>query len=196
MNTVLSKPSNKFAFDAYDDVPNNEPVRPDEKLTLPVNVADPVTSKLPVISNVSVFKVKGVPEPDITKEPEIVSVPINVLLPVVAKLLVLAFKDDVYVNILALNVFIEDVNAVNDAVWAANEPVSVNTVLSKPSNSSALDAYDAEAIEPEIVIPPVAIILPVTIMLPWLIRPFFIINSFGILLYLDSLSSRCGFIYG
>ena len=72
----------------------------------------------------------------------------------------------------------------------------MNTVLSKPSNNSALDAYDAEAIEPEIVIPPVAIILPVTIMLPWLIRPFFIINSFGILLYLESLSSRCGFIYG
>jgi hypothetical protein len=116
VNTVLSNPSNKFALVAYEDVPNNEPVRPDGKLTLPVNVAEPVTIKLPVISKVSVFKVKGVPEPDMTKEPEIVSVPINVLLPVVAKLLVLAFKDDVYVNILALNVFIEDVNAVNDAV--------------------------------------------------------------------------------
>ena len=72
----------------------------------------------------------------------------------------------------------------------------MTTVLSNPSNSSSLDAYDAEAIEPEIVTPPVAIILPVTIMLFWLIRPFFTINSFGILLYLDSLSSRCGFIYG
>ena len=110
----------------------------------PVNVVEPVTSKLPVISNVSVFKVKGVPEPDIAKEPEITSAPTNVLLPVVANDAVLAFKDDVYdskapkrvealpvnVNTLALNefsdavcasiealnAFILDVNAVNDAV--------------------------------------------------------------------------------
>ena len=113
---MLSNPSNKFALVAYEDVPNNEPVRPDEKLTLPVNVAEPVTSKLPVISNVSVFKVKGVPEPDIAKEPEITSAPTNVLLPVVANDAVLAFKAVTFVNILALNEFIEDVNAVNDAV--------------------------------------------------------------------------------
>ena len=56
----------------------------------------------------------------------------------------------------------------------------MNTVLSNPSNVSALVAYDAEAIEPEIVTPPVAIILPETIMLFWLIRPFFTINSFAI----------------
>ena len=161
----------------------------------PVNVVEPVTIKLPVISNVSVFKVKGVPEPDIAKEPEITSAPTNVLLPVVANDAVLAFKAVTFVNILALNEFIEDVNAVNDAVWALNELVSVNTVLSNPSSNSALDAYDAEAIEPETVTPPVAVILPEIVMLPWLIRPFFTINSFGILLYLDSISSRCGFIY-
>jgi len=60
------------------------------------------------------------------------------------------FCDAVNVNILELNefrddvnVFTLDVNAVNDAVCAVNELVSVNTVLSNPSNNSALDAYDA-----------------------------------------------------
>ena len=43
----------------------------------------------------------------------------------------------------------EDVNAVNDAVCAANELVKVNTVESSPSNSSALAAYDAEVAVPE-----------------------------------------------
>ena len=106
VNTVLSKPSNKFALVAYEDVPNNEPVRPDGKLTLPVNVAEPVTIKLPVISKVSVLEVNKVP-------------------------------DD-----------------------------------------------------------PVILTDPETITLFWLIKPLRATNSFAIMLYLDSLSSRCGFIYG
>jgi hypothetical protein len=39
----------------------------------------------------------------------------------------------------------------------------------------------------------VAFILPVTVMLFWAIKPFLTINSFAILFYLDSLSSRWGF---
>lgn len=70
------------------------------------------------------------------------------------------------VNTLALNEFSDDVKAANDAVWALNELVKVNTVESSPSNSSALDAYDADAIEPDIDIVPVDIILPDTIILP------------------------------
>jgi hypothetical protein len=105
-NTVLFNPSNKSALLAYEAVPTNEPVRPDEKLTLPVNVAEPVTTKLPVISKVSVLEVNKVP-------------------------------DD-----------------------------------------------------------PVIFTDPETIILFWLIKPFLATNSFAIMLYLDSLSSRCGFIYG
>jgi hypothetical protein len=61
---------------------------------------------------------------------------------------------------------IEAVNAVNDAVWALNELVNVNTVESSPSNRSALEAYDAEAIEPEIVMLPEVMMLPVTVSEP------------------------------
>jgi hypothetical protein len=100
--------------------------------------------------------------------------------PVVAKLLVLAFnelvydskaptlplKEDVAVLIEALNEFSDAVNAVNDAVCAANELVNVNTVESSPSNRSALEAYDAEAIEPEIVMLPEVMMLPVTVSEP------------------------------
>ena len=53
----------------------------------------------------------------------------------------------VNVNTLALNEFsdavwasIEEVNAVNEAVCAANDDVKVNTVESNPSNKSALAA--------------------------------------------------------
>ena len=105
-NTVLSKPSIVSALLAYDAVPDNEPVRPDGKLTLPVKVAEPVTIKLPVISKVSVLEVNKVP-------------------------------DD-----------------------------------------------------------PVILTDPETITLFWLIKPLRATNSFAIMLYLDSLSSRCGFIYG
>jgi len=76
------------------------------------------------------------------------------------------FNDAVWASIEALNEFIDAVNAVNDAVWAANELVKVNTVESNPSNKSALVAYDADAIEPDIDIVPVDIILPDTVILP------------------------------
>ena len=118
------------------------------------------------------------------------------MLPVVAKDDVLLFKDDVYVNtlalnefsddvnkfcealnefILALNEFSDDVNAVNDAVCAINELVKVNTVASSPSNRSALAAYDADAIEPDSVMLPEAIILPVTVSEPEMYGEFSII---------------------
>ena len=83
------------------------------------------------------------------------------------------FSDDVWASIdavnkfcEALNAFSDAVNAVNDAVWVLNELVNVNTVASSPSNRSALEAYDAEAIEPEIVMLPEVIILPVTVSEP------------------------------
>jgi hypothetical protein len=102
------------------------------------------------------------------------------LLPVVANDAVLAFNELVYdskapkrvealpvnVSIEALNEFSDAVNAVNDAVCAANELVNVNTVESSPSNRSALEAYDAEAIEPEIVMLPEVMMLPVTVSEP------------------------------
>ena len=77
-----------------------------------------------------------------------------------------AFSDAVCASIEELNEFMLEVNAVNDAVWAANELVKVNTVESNPSNKSALVAYDADAIEPDIDIVPVDIILPDTVILP------------------------------
>ena len=130
--------------------------------------------------------------PDCNTEPEIVWVPIKVFEPVVAKLLVLLFKDDVYVNTLALNEFSDDVNkfwdAVNeftlalnefrDDVNAVNELVSVNTVASSPSNRSALAAYDADAIEPDSVMLPEAIILPVTVSEPEMYGELIIIFLF------------------
>ena len=42
----------------------------------------------------------------------------------------------------------------------------------------ANDAVSADAIEPDMFIPPVAVILPVTTMLPSDTKPFFILNSF------------------
>ena len=104
------------------------------------------------------------------------------MLPVVAKDDVLLFKDDVYVNTLALNEFSDDVNkfceALNeftlelnefsDDVNAANELVSVNTVESSPSNSSALAAYDAELTDPVTapMIAPVTVNEPVIVIFP------------------------------
>ena len=54
----------------------------------------------------------------------------------------------------------------SEALVVLNELVSVNTVLSKPSSNSALVAYDAEAIEPEIVMLPEVMMLPVTVSEP------------------------------
>jgi hypothetical protein len=137
------------------------------------------------------------------------------LLPVVAKLEVLLFKEEVYdskvsnlvaalpvnVNTLEENEFndavvasIEALNEFSDAVCAniddekaLNELVSVNTVLSNPSNVSALAAYDADKafdplITPVVVIAPeelidISVVEPLTkVMLPllyWitLVRP-------------------------
>lgn len=42
------------------------------------------------------------------------------------------------------------------------EEVKTKEVESKPSKNSAVVAYEAEVIDPEILIPPVAVILPVT----------------------------------
>jgi hypothetical protein len=81
----------------------------------------------------------------------------------------------VNVSIEALNAFSDAVNAVNDAVCAANELVNVNTVESSPSNRSALEAYDAEAIEPEIVMLPEVMMLPVTVSEPEIMGEFSII---------------------
>lgn len=54
----------------------------------------------------------------------------------------------------------------SDADVALYAPVVANAVLSKPSSKSALEAYDAEAIEPEIVMLPEAMMLPVTVSEP------------------------------
>jgi len=92
------------------------------------------------------------------------------------------FSDAVCANIDAVNEFCEAlkafsdaVNAVNDAVCALNELVNVNTVESSPSNRSALEAYDAEAIEPEIVMLPEVMMLPVTVSEPEIMGEFSII---------------------
>jgi hypothetical protein len=45
----------------------------------------------------------------------------------------------------------------------------------------ANDAVSADAIEPDMFIPPVAVILPVTTMLPSDTKPFFILNSLAII---------------
>ena len=75
-----------------------------------------------------------------------------------------------------------EVNAVNDTVCAANELVNVNTVESNPSNSSALEAYDAEATEPDSVMLPDAIILPVTVSEPDIVGELSIILFIFILI--------------
>ena len=49
--------------------------------------------------------------------------------------------------------------AYNEADVALYAPVVANAVLSKPSSNSALVAYDAEAIEPDIITVPVDVIL-------------------------------------
>ena len=56
--------------------------------------------------------------------------------------------------------------AYNEADVALYAPVVANAVLSKPSSNSALVAYDAEAIEPEIVMLPEVMMLPVTVSEP------------------------------
>jgi len=58
----------------------------------------------------------------------------------------------------------------NDALVVLNELVVVNTVLSKPSNVSALAAYDADkAFDPEIT--PVVVIAPDELMLMRVVEP-------------------------
>ena len=69
------------------------------------------------------------------------------------------FNDAVVASIEALNKFSDDVCANIDDEKALNELVSVNTVLSNPSNVSALAAYDADkAFDP--LITPVVVIAP------------------------------------
>jgi hypothetical protein len=64
----------------------------------------------------------------------------------------LEFALPVYVKIEELNVL--------------NEPVGTNCSLPNPFRKEAFAAYEAEAIEPEIVIPPQAVMLPVTVSEP------------------------------
>jgi hypothetical protein len=71
---------------------------------------------------------------------------------VVSKLLNLEFALPVYVKIEELNVL--------------NEPVGTNCSLPNPFRREAFAAYEAEATEPDIVIPPVTVKLPVNIRLP------------------------------
>jgi hypothetical protein len=47
-----------------------------------------------------------------------------------------------------------------------NEPVGTNSPLPDPFRKEVFEAYEAEAIEPEIVIPPQAVMLPVTVSEP------------------------------
>jgi hypothetical protein len=47
-----------------------------------------------------------------------------------------------------------------------NEPVGTNSPLPDPFRKEVFKAYDAEAIEPEINIPPQAVIAPVTVSEP------------------------------
>ena len=50
--------------------------------------------------------------------------------------------------------------------YVLKEDVKTNAVGSRLSNSSLFELYDAEAIDPETIIPPVAVILPDTETLP------------------------------
>jgi len=63
----------------------------------------------------------------------------------------------------------------SEALVVLNELVNVNTVLSKPSSNSAWVAYDAEAIEPEIVMLPEVMMLPVTVSEPEMVGELSII---------------------
>ena len=88
-------------------------------------------------------------------EPEVTSkAPKRVILDpdVVSKLPNLEFALPVYVKIEELNVL--------------NEPVGTNCSLPNPFRKEAFAAYEAEAIEPEIVTPPQAVMLPVTVSEP------------------------------
>jgi hypothetical protein len=80
--------------------------------------------------------------------------PILVILePVIVSILPnLEFALPVYVRIEELNVL--------------NEPVGTNCSLPNPFRKEAFEAYEAEAIEPEIVTPPQAVMLPVTVSEP------------------------------
>ena len=82
---------------------------------------------------------------------------------------VVAYLDSIVVTLLLNDPEAADNDplvAYSEALVVLNELVSVNTVESNPSNKSALDAYDAEAIEPEIVMLPEVMMLPVTVSDP------------------------------
>ena len=59
-----------------------------------------------------------------------------------------------------------------------NEPVGTNCSLPNPFRKVVFAAYDAEAIEPEIVTPPQAVMLPVTVSEPEMYGEFSIILLF------------------
>jgi len=121
---------------------------------LPINVFDPVVANDAVLAfNELVYDSKA--------PKRVEALPVNV-----STLALNEFSDAVWANIDDVNEFCEALNALNDAVWALNELVNVNTVESSPSNRSALEAYDAEAIEPEIVMLPEVMMLPVTVSEP------------------------------
>ena len=80
------------------------------------------------------------------------------------------FNDAVVASIEALKAFSDAVCANIDDEKALNELVSVNTVLSNPSNVSALAAYDADkAFDP--LITPVVVIAPDELMLISVVEP-------------------------
>ena len=88
-------------------------------------------------------------------EPEVTSkAPKRVILePVTVSMLPnLEFALPVYVKIEELKVL--------------NDPVGTNCSLPNPFRKVVFEAYDAEAIEPEIVTPPQAVMLPVTVSEP------------------------------
>jgi hypothetical protein len=109
----------------------------------------------------------------IYNEPVITCVPIKVLLPVVAPLpsivVILPPKPLVVVATDELN---EPTLDEAEDVYELKDELNVY--------EGANDAVSADAIEPDMFIPPVAVILPVTTMLPSDTKPFFILNSLAI----------------
>jgi hypothetical protein len=140
---------------------------------LPINVFDPVVANDAVLAFNELVYDSKVPK-------RVEALPVNVSIEALNE-----FSDAVCANIDAVNEFCEALNeftlALNefsDDVKAANELVNVNTVESSPSNRSALEAYDAEAIEPEIVMLPEVMMLPVTVSEPEIMGEFSIILLF------------------
>jgi hypothetical protein len=108
------------------------------------------------------------------KLPVIVCVPTNAFEPVVAPLpsIILILPPNPLV-VVATDELNEPTLDEADDVYELKDELNVY--------EGANDAVSADAIEPDMFIPPVAVILPVTTMLPSDTKPFFILNSLAII---------------